>query len=1357
MSNLVQKRLGHVIESHQVALSLTSPSTNPSSTFPTSASIKSTSKAAQLRSFTYLNDPTVAPSSAVADIDLNPPERSRPQDLLKGCLQGSSAPPTITTANLVDAEVQSGESHICHTPNDHLNYYNTTIKAITAMSVLCEEASEMYNLSTTKFLPQLHIFARDLKLDANEKDKEVNMLDEGLMIQRDKELLKRIGKFIPLLQQTYNYTNRIQKLVANIACQIHGCMVPLYDWSMDAESLGTKNIDLGNEDESQLPRLFGNVRNVMPLVESLAKLLEILIELDVAVANNGELMDAWDLYKSVVMDHGNSSSGDDEHGKCEGEDGGGDSRPVPFVDIHVGGNPSQSLVTDGHEGDVDPNEQICEGAKDDCEQQNLSQDSNTSDEQLGDEKESMEKTSSFQLNDQDATKTNDQDALPSNTSKEDLRMLQRMLMQLDFTLLSSRTFLMAIEQNFDPENEMFRDKNDNPLHMYIKDGLEILYNRCCASIGTSSQSNMESIPVKGIYGLYCLYRRILPTNVAPDDKLHRSLCTLLPSKCPIIPYFGELPFFPAEFLSRYAPLKRKMEKDPSTMDDILATAKKFCSKQDKVFGTSVSTLHRKGVAWMISAECDLAPSAHTGEEEESLSSAVETVSHQIGIFLQGIQISRQATSILRQYLALHKNLMMPIPSINLSAIEKLCSLAKGIEQMLRRRRRTCLVCIHKAALKLLASTIFRKLEPIRSYVDHKHSSLDDSQEFETKQLKISRIGASLSALEALLKGSSSFSTTRIFTIKVALCSCYEESPSFLSDHVRNQELLDLLQQLNTISDFDNIVDEASDCSFLYFHRALHAPLVRYAYQKGAGIQMIFSALSDASKTILPSSTYLNILYDRPLHLDQYRQDLVVTLLVREIVQPLEDEIESILRQRVLARKIEEMPSISPKEAIFHRKMIDSLPIECCGMKFNIKSAVERALEKSLYISSTVGLMDSATHAEMFVVAQRYGLNIIDNHLPLKRADKTYDIVDIIDNLHEFISSHQYNMNQQKFVEKISKSGRRSFSSLDIERVSLSLSCHGEALARLAIDRINDYISKSLLEFQDVLSDDIFFSSIAKEIRWFEEEVKKRNSFYGYDRAHAFKSELLEIKAAKDGRSQLERAKDSLTNIGAALGFIRLLHSGLLCKNNSERQFCIGLHEIMQSKQLTGHMLEPSLRRLNHYSTDLKQDFVTNRFQKSVAVSDTGRMQILDCSFILYPALSLLWLDSTLNAKEALRKRSKGPEREYADDGLAFGYAYIFEMISKKQGVKYDELKWSSSLRSKLSSEKSEILKKAEATKLSQAKNQSISMFPLMSDVSPTDDEYTRLQVQARRIEARQKELEFLNYSTNAARIILSSK
>ena len=57
--------------------------------------------------------------------------------------------------------------------------------------------------------------------------------------------------------------------------------------------------------------------------------------------------------------------------------------------------------------------------------------------------------------------------------------------------------------------------------------------------------------------------------------------------------------------------------------------------------------------------------------------------------------------------------MEPIPSGHLRPIEKLCSMAKSIEQVLRRRRRDCVVAIHWASLKLIASSIFKSLDLLR--------------------------------------------------------------------------------------------------------------------------------------------------------------------------------------------------------------------------------------------------------------------------------------------------------------------------------------------------------------------------------------------------------------------------------------------------------------------------------------------------------------------------------------------------------------------------------------------------------------------------------------------------------------------
>jgi hypothetical protein len=339
MSKVVEKRLRDVVESHEVALSLMS--SRNAFPIPSQQDTSSTAKAAQLRLSTTLHNNT---NMSIADLDLNPPERAKPQDLLKGCHLHTTLCASVPSCTIQDDGAGSGvQSQLQNQLQDHLDYHKTSIKAITTMSALCDEVYELSAISKKKFLPQLHllVFCHDLKLDAYEKEKEVNMLDEALMIQRDEKMLKRIGKFIVVLQSCYNFVNRIQRLVKNMVCQIHGCLEPLYDWSIDAESLGSKNgYAAGNIDE---PKLFSSAKNAMPIVEGIAELLEILIEIDGA-----ELLEVWDVYKSIIMESGNDSIDDDRR------DG---QRPVSFVNVRLDTNIDSNAedidkATVGEDGDA---------------------------------------------------------------------------------------------------------------------------------------------------------------------------------------------------------------------------------------------------------------------------------------------------------------------------------------------------------------------------------------------------------------------------------------------------------------------------------------------------------------------------------------------------------------------------------------------------------------------------------------------------------------------------------------------------------------------------------------------------------------------------------------------------------------------------------------------------------------------------------------------------------------------------------------------------------------------------------------------------------------------------------------------
>ena len=94
-----------------------------------------------------------------------------------------------------------------------------------------------------------------------------------------------------------------------------------------------------------------------------------------------------------------------------------------------------------------------------------------------------------------------------------------------------------------------------PLHEHLKEVIEILYDKCCKTDKASKQKNdggskqhdhdrrsrststsqghtplhIERTSTIGMYGLYCLYRRLLPSHIPPDESFHYSLCTNLPS------------------------------------------------------------------------------------------------------------------------------------------------------------------------------------------------------------------------------------------------------------------------------------------------------------------------------------------------------------------------------------------------------------------------------------------------------------------------------------------------------------------------------------------------------------------------------------------------------------------------------------------------------------------------------------------------------------------------------------------------------------------------------------------------------------------------------------------------------------
>ncbi len=795
-------------------------------------------------------------TSKLVDLNLNPPERVSPQDLLihdKSFLLASSL--SAQPAAVVDYN-NSNKNNTVISSDRIVHAPSLVLKTITVLSTLCDEAHELHSVGMTKIIPRIYLFAHDLlgltqhdsddNVDNNDGDShshsnnifgdnnsnenenkhktsqpmnhqsntttttttttETLLFNQSILAKRDSILLQRISKFIIHLQSTQNYVLRCQKLIRNILCQIHGSLSPIgvqlqqhdHEHNGDMTSDYDDNEDYGNngqhihdnddddddDDEdnhtngsrssssqrSQSVPLFirpktnhntNNTKNINTtttssttkelesnhtkthnttanrttttttttnisappmfhksyhltiLGEAISKLLSILITIDTIIMHNLDIHEAWDLYKSIVTERAE---------KLE-------EKVAASAKIAAARSTAKTFGSD-----------------------------------------SLSSSSNNITNCEHEHKEEDDDDDDDEECRLKLIQLERMIMQIDFTLLSSRSFLICIEQNFDPRNRFGlnhdinihnlqsedhhgkdsyynnrKKKSENdakngvfpypskPLYEHIKIILTTLYERYCSVINTPNE-HTEREDMVGLYGLYCLYRRLVPSNKVPDEKLHKALCTVFPSTHPVIPLYGNASFMPLDFITKYAPLDiargmRNRSRAPRR-EEIMDSAKELLEKQDKTFCKKVSLLYDEGLAWLLQAETDLAPSERTnntmlfedgnGQHDMMLtpsdhenSHSMNTVKYKTDIILRGLKIARRSTVTLRNYLFLHKFLQVPIGSKHLLAIEQLCSIAKSVEKTLAGRRRSSIVSIHKAALKMLASSLYSCFDKLR--------------------------------------------------------------------------------------------------------------------------------------------------------------------------------------------------------------------------------------------------------------------------------------------------------------------------------------------------------------------------------------------------------------------------------------------------------------------------------------------------------------------------------------------------------------------------------------------------------------------------------------------------------------------
>uniref|UniRef100_A0A671RC46 WASH complex subunit 7-like n=1 Tax=Sinocyclocheilus anshuiensis TaxID=1608454 RepID=A0A671RC46_9TELE len=513
---------------------------------------------------------------------------------------------------------------------------------------------------------------------------------------------------------------------------------------------------------------------------------------------------------------------------------------------------------------------------------------------------------------------------------------------------------------------------------------------------------------------------------------------------------------------------------------------------------------------------------------------------------------------------------------------------------------------------------------------------------------------------------------------------------------KDEELLPLqlvLKKLDLISELRERVKVQCDCSFLYWHRTVFPIYLDDVYENAvdaARIHYMFSALRDCVPTMLHAK-----------HMESCDQ----------LLECYDTEIMEILNEHLLDKLCKEIEKDLRLSVHTHLKLDDRNPFKV-GMKdlshffslkpirfFNhfidIKAYVTHYLDKTFYNLTTVALHDWATYSEMRNLAtQRYGLVMTEAHLP------------------------------SQTLEQVSAS---------VLRLHISLQ----------VNFTYQFLRKKFYIFSQFMYDEHIKSRLIKDIRFFRETKDQTDQKYPFERAEKFNRGIRKLGLTPDGQSYLDQFRQLISQIGNAMGYVRMIRSGGLHCCSSAIRFVPDLEDIVNFEELVkeeglSEETQKAASQLDCVLGDLTSNSAegTEYFKMLVGVFAPEFRSVKNMHlrnfYMIVPPLAVNFVEHSISCKEKLSKKNK-VGAAFTDDGFAMGVAYILKLLDQYQ--EFDSLHWFQAVREKYMKEMNAVVKEQNVQSTSQDEK-------LMQTMNLTQ----------KRLDIYLQEFELLYFSLSSARI-----
>lgn len=1131
-------------------------------------------------------------------------------------------------------------------------------KVITVFATLIDEIKKLKHIAETQFYGPLTMYGHKLEPVSTT---ESTHFDAKLLQQyyqtKPTPAEEQMGQFLPILQDLCNFVKRVQALIANYI----GQLASLYN-DMNQIYLSTfKTVEFDY------------------VFEQLGVLFTVVITLDGIIADNPELTNHWNVFQKMVQ----YISGDiDRFGIKKQSDVNLMKQLIITINERI---MNVRLFEEVLKYPYTLNLQTGETTLDDTEYQEARNNSPNANQSL----QQMQTTASK----------------PPQTV-------------VNHPILGNKVFANVLSETI--------QRLVNKVSTSLKDFVEVY--------------TFDRTTIIGVYALYSLSRTLHCHVLKWDKSLYRTLWELQ-TTVPLIPIYAKTSWYIADFLYIYARAPQGYEKDyfKPYLKNVPAARKEVLIQQQEEFLPRIQVFSQQVNVWLVRLESDLSvtnirtatpgSSATTNILSGDLNNNTTTTTTQLSpqqllhtrcnILLHGLLLASQIKKYTRTILNLYLHLEQPFPKRTLYALFTAMELLKVI-QIAYQRKMLSITEYFPHIITFLTNQLISILQPV-------FNKLDGREVVPTKLNNTKQdIHGSLYILLNILKTKAlSISTTNKpnnTNVDIVLFLCLQITQlQHLIKHDIQNELSLILWKLTTLLQFNTTLTQLTDCSFLYWVSnaigfILHdifassgssqgVDRVKYLALATRDCSLMLDAMTKpftpyhvqkvdkANVTTLPMGQMLQKIYEAEVR--TYFRSKLILPIARYIETDLRLHIHSVvLQQQNLVGKYQHhqqtgnAASAGVVGSLDAKSFILVAPFKLFDHLYNIKNEIESVLEETFYNHNTLALHDSKVYGDMKNLAiNKYNLDFLPiTMLPTSsHFSDSLDVLEIMRNIHIFVTRYNYNLHQQFFLEK--SIDQKHLNVINIDHIATSIQTHGLGIMNTTVNFTYQFLTRKVTLIHEFLFDEQIKSPLFRELKqWRIHGKKDYNNKYPFANAAKLYKELKRLGVNEQGLSYIDQLRLQITEIGNALGYVRLVRSGGLhvVAQNTSILPSLDLDLMKKFALLCDHSkLSPStILSAKHFDAML-ENIIGNLsdgtnyfyilitiFRNILILQDNPHLQ---CFFMAIPMLIINYVETLMSKKEKLPNKNTKQEAAFCDDGFAVGISYLLTLL--KQDDEFDSIHW----------------------------------------------------------------------------------